>query len=199
MKSAIGNRKSLAILLDQRLRTQPPAISNRQWAIGNGHVSILATDLNAEFLERARAGRYRDWSFRRTDIHHNPDYFHREGREYCLTKRIRDHVRFAYLNLVKDVYPSPLTGTLGLDLILFRNVAIYLKAEVTQAIIQRFHRALRPGGWLLLGETEVQTAPRDGFQVHRFGEATLFQKELAPGSMRSRLTCGARSPTLSRS
>ena len=70
------------------------------------------------------------------------------------------HVRFAYLNLVKDVYPSGWTGTLGLDLILFRNVAIYLKPEVTRAIIERFQRALRPGGWLLLGEVELSLTPR---------------------------------------
>jgi chemotaxis protein methyltransferase CheR len=171
---------SLAILLDQ-LGRSAAAIGRHQRPAGDRHVSILATDLNAEFLERARAGRYREWSFRRTDIHNNRDYFHREGREYCLNNRIRDHVRFAYLNLVKDVYPSPLTGTLGLDLILFRNVAIYLKAEVTKAIIRRFHRALRPGGWLLLGETEVGTAPREGFQVHRFGPATLFQRQSGPG------------------
>ena len=53
---------------------------------------------------------------------------------------MRAQVRFGYLNLVKDVYPSGLTGTLGLDLILFRNVAIYLKPEVTKAIIERFTR-----------------------------------------------------------
>jgi len=74
------------------------------------------------------------------------------------------------------VYPSPLTGTLGLDLILFRNVAIYLKPEVTRAIIQRFHQALRPGGWLLLGETEVSAIPTEGFTPRRFEHATLHQK-----------------------
>ncbi|HWY88051.1 MAG TPA: CheR family methyltransferase, partial [Gemmataceae bacterium] len=88
--------------------------------------------------------------------------------------------RFAYLNLVKDVYPSPLTGTLGLDLILFRNVAIYLKPEVTKAIIERFERALRPGGWLLLGEVELSLTPTAGLEAKRFGQATFFRKP--PGS-----------------
>jgi chemotaxis protein methyltransferase CheR len=156
---------SMAILLDQMLMALP------QWK-----VHILATDLNAEFLDRARQARYRQWSFRQTDINHDRNYFSVEGKDFCLAPRIRQHVRFAYLNLVKDVYPSPLTGTLGLDLILFRNVAIYLKPEVTKAIIQRFHRALRPGGWLLLGETEVGTAPSEGFEVHRFDDSTLFRR-----------------------
>ena len=164
---------SVAILLDQMLMAWP------QWKF-----HILATDLNAEFLERARQARYRQWSFRQTNINKDRNYFSVEGKDFCLVPRIRQHVRFAYLNLVKDIYPSPLTGTLGLDLILFRNVAIYLKPEVTKAIIQRFHRALRPGGWLLLGETEVGTAPSDGFEVHRFDESTLFRKEFERGAIR---------------
>ena len=156
---------SLAILLDQLVG------SASGWQL-----SVLGTDLNPEFLQRAREARYRQWSFRQTDIHRNRDYFTLAGDTYRLVDRLRAHVRFASLNLVKDVYPSPLTGTVGLDLILFRNVAIYLKPEVTAAILQRFYQALRPGGWLLLGETEVTSANPGDFEVRRFEQATLYQK-----------------------
>lgn len=156
---------SLAILLDMILGQQAA------W-----NVSILGTDLNPGFLARAREATYRAWSFRQTDVHKNGRYFQKEGETFRLISRVRDWVRFAYLNLVKDVYPSPLTGTVGLDLILFRNVAIYLKPDVTRLIIQRFHEALRPGGWLLLGETEVSGLPTDGFIPRRFDHATLHQK-----------------------
>jgi chemotaxis protein methyltransferase CheR len=156
---------SLAILFDQMLG------KSSSW-----QVSVLGTDLNPEFLQRAREANYRQWSFRQTDIHQNRDYFTLSGDTYRLADRLREHVRFATLNLVKDVYPSPLTGTVGLDLILFRNVAIYLKPEVTAAILRRFYQALRPGGWLLLGETEVTAAPSGDFKVHRFEHATLYQK-----------------------
>jgi chemotaxis protein methyltransferase CheR len=156
---------SMAILLDQLLQEQAP------WQI-----SILATDINPEFLQRARQARYRLWSFRLTQIQQNSRYFTAEGDWFCLTPALREQVRFHYLNLVKDVYPSPLTGTLGLDLILFRNVAIYLRPEVVAEILGRFYRALRPGGWLLLGETEVTLAPAQGFLVQRFERATFFQK-----------------------
>ncbi|HUG68137.1 MAG TPA: CheR family methyltransferase [Pirellulaceae bacterium] len=156
---------SLAILLDQMLG------GHHGW-----HVSILGTDLNPEFLTRAREACYRPWSFRHTDIHQNRTYFSPDRDTFRLASKVRDTARFTYLNLVKDVYPSPLTGTLGLDLILFRNVAIYLKPEVTQNIIDRFHQALRPGGWLLLGETEVSLAPTKGFEARRFEQATFHQK-----------------------
>jgi chemotaxis protein methyltransferase CheR len=156
---------SVAILLDQLLA------GNGSW-----QVSILGTDLNLEFLERARQGRYRQWSFRQTDIQHNPCYFSTAGEWFVLSPKVRQHVRFAYLNLVKDVYPSPMTGTLGLDLILFRNVAIYLKPEVTKAIMERFQRALSPGGWLLIGEVELSLAHTAGLEARTFDCATFFQK-----------------------
>lgn len=158
---------SLAILIDQLLG------GRHGWQI-----SILGTDLNPEFLARAREASYRPWSFRHTKIHEDRTYFSAERDTYRLAPKVRDTARFAYLNLVKDVYPSPLTGTLGLDLILFRNVAIYLKPEVTKRIIERFHQALRPGGWLLLGETEVSLAPTQGFEARRFDHATFHQKAI---------------------
>jgi len=156
---------SLAILFDQLLGTR-----------SGWQVSVLGTDLNPAFLQRAREARYRQWSFRQTDIHQNREYFTPTGDTYRLADRLREHVRFATLNFVKDVYPSAFTGTIGLDLILFRNVAIYLKPEVTAAILRRFYQALRPGGWLLLGETEVTAAPSGSFEVRRFEHATLYRK-----------------------
>lgn len=156
---------SLAILLDQVLQGREP------W-----HVSILGTDLNPEFLQRARQGWFRPWSFRHTQVHYDARYFRPRDGGYELSPRIREHVRFAYLNLVKDAFPSPLNGTVGMDLILFRNVAIYLKPEVTAVILRRFWDALRPGGWLLLGETELNQAEIAPFTVRRFASATFFQK-----------------------
>lgn len=156
---------SLAILLDQEVGHHC-----------NWQVSILGTDLNPDFLARARAASYRPWSFRHTEIHRDRTYFQPEGDLLRVAPHIREMTRFMYLNLVKDVYPSPLTGTLGLDLILFRNVAIYLKPAITRRIIERFYRALRPGGWLLLGETEVSLAPTEGFEARRFEHATFHQK-----------------------
>jgi chemotaxis protein methyltransferase CheR len=156
---------SLAIMLDQIL-AEP-----FRW-----NVSVLGTDLNPEFLRRAREGVYRRWSFRGTMIQSDPRYFAQEEDQFRLTNRVARHVRFGHLNLVKDPYPSPLNGTLGLDLILFRNVAIYLRPEVTRAVIARLRDSLRPGGWLLLGETEVSLAETSGFEVRRFHQATFHRK-----------------------
>ncbi|WP_437227081.1 CheR family methyltransferase [Planctomicrobium sp. SH661] len=159
---------SLAILLDELVDKATP------WQI-----SILATDLNPAFLDRGREALYRPWSFRQTNVFSDQRFFVPEGNAYRVREHLRRQVRFSYLNLVKDVYPSALNGILGLDLILFRNVAIYLKQDVTLAILQRLYRALRPGGWLLLGETEVTLAPDVGFEVHRHAHVTLHRKPMS--------------------
>jgi chemotaxis protein methyltransferase CheR len=163
---------SLAILLEQLFAEQ--SIFDPPWS-----VSILGTDLNPTYLRRAREARYRTWSFRNTQIHRDPRLFCAEEEFYRLNSRLSRQVHFLYLNLVKDVYPSPLNGTLGLDLILFRNVAIYLKPEVTAAVVQRLYQSLRPGGWLLPGETEVSFIEKDLFEVHRFEQATFLRKPSA--------------------
>ncbi len=167
---------SLAILLDQVLDTPINQQSKFKNQKSDWNVHILGTDLNPDFLARARNADYGQWAFRGTDINNDRNYFSPKGKRYQLHPRLRQWVRFNYLNLVKDVYPSPMTGTMALDLILFRNVAIYLKKEVTQAIIGRFHRALRPGGWLLLGETELNIASPDGFEVIHFDQTTFYRK-----------------------
>ncbi len=167
---------SIAILLDELMGSRPILHKPSTAQASDWSFSILGTDLNPDFLDRARIASYRPWSFRLTKVHEDRNYFAKEGDTYCVVPRVRDRVRFAFLNLGKDVYPSPVTGTLGLDLIVFRNVAIYLRPEVTGAIIERFCRALRPGGWLLLGETELNLVPNKGFAVQRFEQATFYRK-----------------------
>ncbi|MBI4179293.1 hypothetical protein HY522_07730 [bacterium] len=147
-------------------------------ALAAWDVRILATDISKTFLEKGRAARYRAWSFRQTDIGNDPRYFKQEKDEFILNERIRDRVRFHHLNLVYDAYPSLLMQTVGLDIIFFRNVAIYLKEEVSQSIVRRFARCLRPGGWLLIGEVEIshRLFSEDDFEKIRDGETILLRR-----------------------
>lgn len=124
-------------------------------------VEIVASDLNAEFLARAQAGRYRAWSFRGTEIGGDTRYFRRSGELFQLVERIRDRVRFVEHNLAVDPYPPPESGD-GFDIVFFRNVAIYFRPETIRACIARFASVLRPGGFLLLGEAETREDLFDG-------------------------------------
>lgn len=74
----------------------------RKWQI-----TLLATDINPRFLEKAAQGIYREWSFRGDFQWLKDQYFKRtlDGR-YRIAEKIRKMVTFNYLNLATDLYPS---------------------------------------------------------------------------------------------
>jgi chemotaxis protein methyltransferase CheR len=69
------------------------------------------------------------------------------------------------------------------DLIVCRNVTIYFSRDTMRALIGRFHRALAPGGYLVLGHAETLWKVTDDFTLVKLGDAFAYRKELpAPGT-----------------
>jgi chemotaxis protein methyltransferase CheR len=115
---------------------------------------VLGTDLSALAIERATAGIYRQWSLRNLDPVALAPYFTTRGGEYRIRDEIREYVSFRQLNLAEPVYPAPHGGTSQLDLILCRNVFIYLDGQTLREIGERFFEALAPGGFLIIGPSD---------------------------------------------
>ena len=141
-------------------------------------VTILATDLNRSLLEKAQRGLYTAWSFRDTSSDIQAQYFTRRGSQFELSPQVRGQVTFAYLNLADDSYPSALTDTLDVDLILFRNVLIYFGEEMARRVIDRLYDALADGGWLLVGHAEPSISLFNRFTTHSFPGAIVYQKQV---------------------
>jgi chemotaxis protein methyltransferase CheR len=156
---------TLAILLRQVLSDID------QWKI-----LILATDINRQALSDAAAGRYRAWSFRETDPAFRSTYFTPNGDTFTLEPAVREMVTFAYLNLAEDNYPSPTNQTSNIDLILCRNVTIYLPNSLIHDIANRFYQCLSNGGWLIVGPSETHLEIYSRFQMLNFYRATVYQK-----------------------
>ena len=158
---------SLAILLDRLLSDLA------DWAL-----TILATDLNPKALEAAQRGVYRAWSFRETPSWIRDRYFHRQGGEaFEVDHRIRRMVTFAPLNLAEDGYPSVVTNTTAIDLILCRNVLMYFTGEAQRASAGRLQRALLPEGWLAVSPAEASTDLLSPLTPVNFPGAILYRKE----------------------
>lgn len=157
---------SLAILLHQLL----PDIHDWQ-------VTILATDINASFLQKAIAGRYREWSFRDNQASLRERYFDRtaDGR-YDIRAQFRRLVRFEHLNLVTDSYPSLATDTNAMDLILCRNVLMYFTAGQIARVVAKLHRSLVDGGWLAVSPSEASQMLFRQFATRSFPGAILYQR-----------------------
>lgn len=115
---------------------------------------VLATDICRRALAKAREGMYQGWSLRGEGKLWARRYLTFDGECYRLDPRIAGRVRFEYLNLALDVYPSIITGTRGVDLILCRNVLIYLDRDTINSVIRRLFASLAPGGWLLTSSAD---------------------------------------------
>jgi chemotaxis protein methyltransferase CheR len=158
---------SMAMMLDRHF----PALTPEK-------LTILATDINPRFLQKAKAGRYRDWSFRDMPKWAKEHYFTRlDSGEYQLSERIRNRVTFAPLNLMEDSYPSILNDTVNLDVIFCRNVLIYFDQKGIESVVGRFFRALTPGGWLAVSSTETSTVHYPQFSPVRVSGLMLYHKE----------------------
>ncbi len=83
------------------------------------------------------------------------------GPPFTVAPAARRLVRPIRHDLTRDPAPEP-----PYDLITCRNVVIYFDRPTQERLFQRFHEALVPGGWLLLGKVETLFGPaRQAFQV----------------------------------
>ena len=115
---------------------------------GTRRVQIFATDLSADAVAAARRGYYPAGIADAVGQERMARFFQASGTGFVVTKEIRDMVLFAEHDVILD---PPFTR---LDLLSCRNVMIYFNAELQQRLLRLFHYAMRPGGVLLLGESE---------------------------------------------
>ena len=116
--------------------------------------TVLATDLDRSALQKARArGPYTKEEGRNLLRQRYLD--EREDGSFLVKESLFRMVEFREHDLLQDRYES------GFDLIVCRNVVIYFTNEAKSSLYARFAAALRPGGVLFLGGTEIIPRPAD--------------------------------------
>lgn len=124
---------------------------------------ILATDVSDLALARARAGRYTQFEIQRgLPIRQLMRWFDGEGGEWTIKHDLARRVMFRQHNLVADRPPAG-----AFDVILCRNVLLYLSPDTKQAVFRTFADALRPDGLLVLGAGETVIGQTQLFQPSR--------------------------------
>jgi chemotaxis protein methyltransferase CheR len=111
-------------------------------------VRVLGTDIDRDSLAIAQRAEYTDFAMTDIDPAVRDRWFDRNG-VYRLRPELRRFVRFARLDLIRDEYPQ------DQHLIICRNVIIYFERAVQEDLFRRFHEALVPGGFLVLGKVEA--------------------------------------------
>ena len=130
---------SLAILLVERAAkmVDPPKLQ------------VFATDIDEEAIQRARHAVYPETIVADVSPERLQRFFTKEDSHYRVKKAIREIVLFAPHNILRDPPFSKL------DLVTCRNLLIYLTREIQERVIEIFHFALRPDGFLFLGSSET--------------------------------------------
>ncbi|TSA00545.1 MAG: protein-glutamate O-methyltransferase CheR [Rhodocyclaceae bacterium] len=139
-------------------------------------VLILGTDINSAALEKARRRVYREWSFRALDAERKQRYFDVHGDHWMIKESLRGRVDFRCLDLMGGRFPDPEAGLNEFDLILCRNVFIYLDVSAVSRITAKFAATLADDGYLLTGHNELFAHEVAPLRVRMFPQSAVFQK-----------------------
>jgi len=124
----------------------------------NYTIQIFATDIDKHAIDIAREGSYPQNIVADVSEERLLRFFSKSpDGGYRVNKNIREKIVFAHQNLIKD---PPFTM---LDILICRNLMIYLEPELQKRLVPLFHYSLNPKGYLFLGSAE-----------NMFGNTELF-------------------------
>ena len=145
--------------------------------LGAWIISILATDINPNFLAKAEAGVYSEWSFRGAPGWLRERFFSpAPEKKLAIDPIVKKLVHFDYLNLAEDVYPSLHNHTNAMDVIFCRNVVMYFTPDHQRRVVAALHRCLVDGGCLLVNAAETGASLFPMFAVENVAGVTLYRK-----------------------
>ncbi|MFC0847430.1 MULTISPECIES: CheR family methyltransferase [Streptomyces] len=122
-------------------------------------VKIYATDVDEEALREARSGLYTPKALESLPSDLREKYFEQNSAQFSFRLDLRRRVIFGRHDITRD---APISR---LDLLVCRNTMMYFNVEAQTQIVDRFHFALRPGGFLFLGKAEMLLNDSERFEV----------------------------------
>ena len=129
---------SIAMLLDEQMKAS---------GAGCGF-KIFATDIDFAAVENARKGAYLLRAMKNVSPERLKRHFRCTNRECAVLPRLRERIVFVHHNLLQE------PPFLHMDLVLCRNLLIYLTPPLQDRALGLLTAALDPGGYLFLGSAE---------------------------------------------
>jgi two-component system, chemotaxis family, CheB/CheR fusion protein len=135
-------------------------------------VSIYATEASDDVIAKERQAIYDAKMLEPVGAARRSRYFEGASNRYKLRRDIRRSIVFGRHDLVHDVPIS------RLDLLICRNVLVYLDRQTQARVLGRFHYALNPRGFLLLGRVDTLLDPAHLFEPADLG-LRMFRKKVS--------------------
>jgi two-component system CheB/CheR fusion protein len=152
---------SLAILFREVIESLKPAVHFK--------LQIFATDLDKDAIDIARCGIYPLSIASCVSSQRLQRYFEKDDRGFRISRSIRESIVFAPHNVIMD---PPFTK---LDILVCRNLLIYMEQELQQKVLPLFHYSLNLGGILFLGSAESLGVNSNLFEAFD-SKTRLFRK-----------------------
>jgi chemotaxis protein methyltransferase CheR len=130
-------------------------------------VDILGTDVSTSCVDRARAGAYSQFEVQRgLGINQMIRWFEESADGWRAVEPLRKPIRFQVHNILE---PAPHPG--DFDIVLCRNVLLYLSPEKKALAFERIASAMAEDGWLMLGagETVIGQTSKLGSDINARG------------------------------
>lgn len=135
------------------------------------HLAILATDVNENLLERAKAGRYKKSSVKEVSVEVLRDFFKHDDTFYILDQAIRECVEFRKHNILEE---EPFSG---MEMVFCRNLAFtYFSKERQIDVLKKIALSLKEKGYLVIGKDEALPLTYPTLFVPVFPAEKIYQK-----------------------
>ncbi len=138
--------------------------------LGAYPLEVLGSDVNPEFLTRARKGRYRPWSLRGVIREDVQSWLEVSPEGATVAPRLIERTQFRAQNLVSDPFPA------GLHVVFCRNVLMYFHPAAARRVFVQLSEVVEPGGLLFIGYSDP-APPADGLWVkEQLGGVRYFRR-----------------------
>jgi len=137
-------------------------------------IEILATDIDQNMLERARAARYDERSVRFVPREYAGRHLERSVTGYTVHPDTARLVTVRHLNLHDR---TAMRAMRHWDFIFCRNVLIYFDDLSRRSAVDHFYAALNPGGYIFLGHSESVGRITSAFKLEKADSFLVYVKE----------------------
>lgn len=122
---------------------------------------VLATDISAKALEKAKKGIYSSEAIENLPTSWKYNNFNRiDNKTYQVSDKIRNEVIYRIFNLMEPVFPFKKK----FHIIFCRNVMIYFDEKTKRELIEKFYQFTEPGGYLFIGHSEFINKNDTGYK-----------------------------------
>lgn len=148
------------------------ALNEAGW-FQRGHIEIFASDASPSAIEKARAGVYRERSFRNLSPELRAKYFTETATGWQVSGDIHGRVNWDIVNLMDESRVSKLAVV---PFIFCRNVFIYFSQQTIRKTVQTFYRYMPDSAYLFVAAAESLLRVTTDFELKDIGGAFVYVK-----------------------